>query len=424
MKQKAKYVSTVTQIDNLKPRAERYEIADANLRKNRIVVFPSGAKSWVFRYRFGGRTRKLTLECGATDLARARELGAAAMKAVASGIDPGAEKQEKKQAGDPVTVEGFIESYLNVCVRKTHNPKGEKLKRPPAPLRSAAEIARILKKELAPFKNRLAANGISTIEAAKLIEDVADRGAVMANRTLAACKALYGSDVAKRIGAVDPFADLSLTEESDRERALSAAELRAVWNAADKLGHPYTAIIRLLILTGQRLNEIGCLRWSEIDLDKREIELPASRTKNERSHIVPLSDSAIDILRAAPKMESSEDLVFTVTGRRLNGWSKMRERLNAAVNEILGKQPERWVLHDLRRTFATRAAEDLKIAPHIIDKILNHSTGVVKGIARIYNRAEYLPERHAALTSWASFVQSTVSGKQPGNVVPLAKAGA
>jgi integrase len=414
-----KYISTVVQIEKLKPRDERYEIADANLRKNRIVVFPSGAKSWIHRYRFGGRTRKLTLECGATDLARARELGAAAMNAVELGIDPGVAKQEKKLAGDPLTVDGMIVRYLDRHVYK-RNEKVAKRARKQGPLRSAAEIERVLHKELAPFRNRRAADGVSSFDAKKLIDDVAERGAVMGNRTLAYCKALYNFATAEKIAASNPFEDLKLTEEEDRDRVLSADELGAVWNAAGTLGEPYTAIIRLLILTGQRLNEIACLRRSEIDLvEKRQITLPGSRTKNGRSHIVALSEPAIEILEAAKKVESEEELIFTITGRRISGWSKVRTRLAETVTETLGKEPEHWTLHDLRRTFATIANEDLKIAPHIVDKILNHSNGVVRGVAAVYNRAEWLDERRAALEAWARFVLATVERKGSANVVAL-----
>src|SRR5207249_5403932 len=107
-KSKAKRISTVTQVESLKPREDRYEVADAKIPSNRLVVFPSGSKSWVFRYRHGGRTRKMTLEVGATDLARARELGMAALNAVKAGMDPGEVKQEKKRTGSPLTIETLI----------------------------------------------------------------------------------------------------------------------------------------------------------------------------------------------------------------------------------------------------------------------------------------------------------------------------
>jgi integrase len=347
------------------------------------------------------------------------------MNKLAAGIDPGVEKLERKRAGDPLTIEGLIKRYLDdhVYKRASGRPAKRTRNKPAqAPLRSGAEIERVLNKELAPFQNRQAANGISTFEAQKLIEDVADRGAVMANRTLAYCKSLYSFAVAKGIAAVNPFALLKLTEEDDRDRVLTAEELKAVWTAAGKLGHPaYTCIVRLLALTGQRLNEIAGLRWREIDFEKRQIELPGARTKNGRSHIVALNDAAIEILEQArkAKIESDENLVFTITGGSISGWSKMRARLAKTVTEALGKTPEHWTLHDLRRTFATRAAEDMKIAPHVIDKILNHSTGVVRGIAAIYNRADLLDERRKALDAWGRHVMALVQGETSNNVVQL-----
>jgi integrase len=393
---KSKYIKTVNQINELKPRSERYEVADATLRPLRLVVFPSGAKSWVYRYRLGGRTRKLTLDCGATDLARARALGGDAMNKIAAKIDPGVEKQEKKQAGD-LTVEGLINRYLD--------PK-RKRKRS-GPLRSAGEVERILRKELDRFKNRHP-DGISTFEAKKLIDDVSDRGVVMANRTLTHCKGLYGFAVKEHFAETNPFAGLDLAAEESRDRVLSMAELAAVWNSAGPLGEPFTAIIRLLILTGQRLNEIACLRRNEINFEKRQIELPGSRTKNGRAHIVPLADPAFEILQSVKKIDG-EPLVF---GRRFH-WFRIRARLGEGVGAI-----ERWTLHDLRRTMATHCAEDLKIQPHVIDKALNHSSGVVRGVMAIYNRADLLDERRGALDAWASFVLATVEGKQS-NVVAM-----
>jgi integrase len=245
----------------------------------------------------------------------------------------------------------------------------------------------------------------------------------MRNRTLTSLKALYGfgmSAEAMKAVASSPFAGLELKKEGDgRDRVLSKTELKAVWRAVGKLGHPYTAIVRLLILTGQRLNEIAGLRWGEVDLVEQQITLPGSRTKNGKPHIVALSSAAVDILKGAPKIESQDGLVFTVTGKPLNGWSKMRTRLNEAVTETLdNREPERWTMHDLRRTAATRMAEDLKIAPNVIDKVLNHSTGVVRGVAAIYNRAELLDERRAALEAWSRYVDELVHGT-PSNVVPL-----
>src|SRR5258705_8856388 len=341
MKQEGrKNISTVKQIEALKPRADRFEIPDATIRGLRLVVFPTGKMSWAYRYRFGGRTRKLTLDCGATDLARARKLAGDAMNKVAAHVDPGIEKQEKKQAGSPLTVAGLIDRYAAEHLGKTKDEAGVVS----YALRSGYETERVLKKELKPYANRLADGGISSHEAVTIIKDVAERGTVMRNRTLTALKTLFVFAMSAEVKAASssPFAGLELREEASRERVLSKAELRAVWQAAEKLGHPYTAIIRLLVLTGQRLHEIADLRWNEIDFVERQIILPGSRTKNGESHIVALSDTAIEILKAYPKIKSDDGLVFTATGRPLNGWSKLRARLNEAVAEALERKPERW----------------------------------------------------------------------------------
>jgi integrase len=210
-------------------------------------------------------------------------------------------------------------------------------------------------------------------------------------------------------------------DEKSRERVLTNEELKAVWNAAGKLGGPYGGVVRLLILSAQRLSEIANLTWAEVNFGKRQIVLPGARTKNERPHIVAINDLALEILEKAKekKVESGEGLIFTLTGGRLNGWSKFRGRLYEAVEEALEKKPERWTLHDIRRSTATHMAEDLKITPHVIDKILNHSTGAIRGVAAIYNRGELLDERRAALEAWGGYVDELVNGTSSSNVVPI-----
>jgi integrase len=412
-KTKSQRISTVTQIENLKPRDDRYEVADGKLTSNRLVVFPSGSKSWIFRYRFGGRTRKLTLDAGATDLARARKLGAEALNAVKAGIDPGTVRQEKKRAGSPITVDDLIKKYAEKHLGRSEDSKTGVIS---YSLRSGDEVERILRKELKPFSKRQA-GGISELEAGKLIDEVAERGSVMANRTLVNCKALYKFAMSPKVKAAssNPFAAIEPLDEDSRERVLSNDELTAVWNAAGKLGGPYGEVVRLLILSAQRLSEIANLNWAELNFGKRQIVLPGARTKNERPHIVAMSDLALEILEKAKekKVESEEGLVFTLSGERLNGWSKFRGRLYEAVEEALEKKPERWTLHDLRRSAATHMSEDLKIAPHVIDKILNHSTGAIRGVAAIYNRGELLDERCAALQAWGRHVDELVNGAPP-----------
>jgi integrase len=416
-----KLISTVKQIENLKPGTGRYEIPDATVRGLRLCVFTTGKQSWVYRYRLGGRTRKLTLECGATDLARARKLASDAMNAVASKVDPGDQKKARKLAGVALTVEGLIKQFVEKHLGKVEDKKtGDVTYK----LDSGREVERILRKELKKYLNRQAEGGISGTEAVALIKAIGERGTVIRNRSLTALKLLYGFGMHIEVKACtsSPFAGLELKDEGDgRDRVLSKVELKAVWVAAAKLGEPYCSIIRLLALTGQRLNEIAKLRWSDIDWQEKQIVRPATgrARKNRKANITALSDQAMAIIKAAPKVKSETDLIFTLTGGKLTVGQKMRNRLYKAVEDELGYKPEQWQPHDLRRTMTTRMASDLKVPEHIADRILNHSANKAKGVvAKIYNRYEYADERRDALMAWGRYVDNLVNGA-PDNVVQL-----
>src|SRR5262249_22788969 len=169
----------------------------------------------------------------------------------------------------------------------------------------------------------------------------------------------------------------------------------------------------LLLLTAQRRDEVGGMRWSELDLDEqRTWTIPGSRSKNGKAHVVHLSSFAIETLDRLPQLDESE-FVFTTNGRTpVSGFSVAKARLDA----LMGETPW-WTLHDLRRSAASGMAR-LGIAPHVVDKILNHQSGTIRGVAAVYNRFEYLPERAAALDAWSRFVEALVR-PVPSNVVSL-----
>jgi integrase len=196
--------------------------------------------------------------------------------------------------------------------------------------------------------------------------------------------------------------------EKSRDRVLSDKELKAIWKALPD--NDYGAIVRLLVLTGQRASEISDLRWSEIDFDRNLIVLPSSRTKNHRAHIVPMTPMVRAILEAAPRRDG-RDFVFGAGERGFSGWSKSKARLDAALNIAP------FVIHDVRRSTATHMAE-IGIQPHIVEAVLNHVSGHRGGVAGIYNRAAYEAEKAQALTRWAEHVAAIVEGRKP-NVTPL-----
>jgi integrase len=188
-----------------------------------------------------------------------------------------------------------------------------------------------------------------------------------------------------------------------RERTLSETELAAIWNATGSVTD-FDNIIRLLLLTGQRREEIGALTWNEINFEQQQIELPGHRTKNHRDHSVPLSEPARLIIQSVPPRKG-RDFLFGIGTGPFSGWSRSKERLD----ERLGEQVAPWIVHDLRRTFAT-IASDHDFAPvHVIEMALNHWSGTKAGIVATYNKAKYDRERRVLMERWGEHVLNLAS---------------
>jgi integrase len=196
-----------------------------------------------------------------------------------------------------------------------------------------------------------------------------------------------------------------------------------IWAATGAESGLFGPVIRLLALTGQREAEVAGLRWREIDLEQRLWKLPAARAKNNEVHEVPLSDAAIDILKSLPRIKTPEGFVFPgPAGKPVSGFAIAKARIDDLVAEANGGQRlPHWVVHDLRRTVASGMAK-LGIALPVIEKILNHRSGTFSGIIAVYQRHDFADEKRKALDAWASHVNSVVTGRKPGNVVPLRKA--
>lgn len=187
-------------------------------------------------------------------------------------------------------------------------------------------------------------------------------------------------------------------KEKSRSRILSDTELKAIWDACDGT---FGSIVKLLILTGQRRGEIGALHWEWTDEEKRTISFPASITKNGRAHTIPFGQMTYDVLDSL----GSDKLLFIARGKDtpFNSWSKAKvelDKLSSVTN---------WTLHDIRRTFATRLAE-MGIAPHVIERLLNHVTGQISGVAAIYNRARYFDEMRNAIEKWEAHLTKILAG--------------
>jgi integrase len=212
--------------------------------------------------------------------------------------------------------------------------------------------------------------------------------------------------------------------ETSRDRVLTDDEIRGAWAAFEGVGWPSGRLAQLLLLTGQRLREVADARWSEIDFAAKTWTIPKERAKNGVAHEVPLSEAALRILDALPRVEAGRRpaaLIFTANGHSaVSGFSRAKMAFDKAIAGSGDAPMPHWTLHDLRRTAASGMA-GLGIAPHVVEAVLNHRGGSIKGVAAIYNRYSYGTEKRAALEAWGRYLEALVTGAPAGNVVELAK---
>jgi integrase len=427
--------------------ASRLEIPDALLPGLYLIRQPSGAMSWAARYRHAGQPRKVTLgPYPAISLKAARHLGGKALRAAAEGRDPAREKQEAKvearrQAAEEVrgrrdlfenVAREFLQRHAMKSTREsTWRETARILGFRPAP-DNPAKLDEIGGDVLDVWKGRKIQE-ITKRDVIALLDTVHDRAPIMANRVLAAVRKLFNWSLARDVIQASPCAMVEPpASERSRDRVLTDDELRLVWNAADVEGWPFGPIVKLMLLTGQREGEIAGMRWNELDLDARLWTLPAARVKNDDLHDVPLADAAVKIIKKLPHIKSDEGFVFASRRRRrgggptdissgpVTGFSRAKDRLDAAIAETGGVPLPDWVFHDLRRTVASGMAR-LGIQLPVIEKVLNHKSGTFRGIVGVYQRHSFAEEKRSALAAWASHVESVVSGKRPTNVVALRK---
>jgi integrase len=382
----------------------RVEYFDAAFPGLALRVTNRGRKSFSLHYRMHGRLRRLTLgSYPAIKPAQARHEAMAALERVRQGIDPSAEKQARRFAPSPES-EAFgvlVCDYLDHHVRPNLAPTTYK------------ETKRILESDgLATWHDR-PISSITRRDVIGIIDAITTRGAkVQANRTLERLRALFRWAIEKDRLHTSPIDGMRRpTKEWARDRTLSDDELRWFWAASTEIGWPFGPLAQLLLLTAQRRDEVAGAEWPEIDLGKKIWTIPRAKAKNDREHEVQLSAAAIEVLKSLPRI--GDGFLFTTTGATpVSGFSRAKERMRAAMlvakrgelGKTAGEIPE-WTLHDLRRTAATGMAR-LNFPPHVVDKILNHTSGAIRGVAAIYNRFAYMEERRAALEAWGRYVSN------------------
>jgi integrase len=369
-----------------------------------LQITDKGAKSYIYYARIPPSrvpTRRRIGDATKLPLAAARQMARDWEALVAQGKDPAAVQRAHTQ----VTFGKVAEDWFTDVVR--HQRKGK-------------EVTTDVKRE---FVSRWGNKPITTITALDVrdaIRTVNQRAPAQARNVFGYAKRLFDWAVAQHTYglAQSPMEKLRAKDLVDkkviRRRVLTNEELRALWQVAETIGYPYGLVFQLLALTGQRKSEVAEARWREFDLPNKLWTIPPERMKGGAAHAVPLSDDALALLNALPRFKG--DYVFSTTlGKTpVNGFSKAKVRIDAAMAAALGSAPDDWVIHDIRRTMRTRLS-GLPIEDHVRELVIAHAQ---PGLHQVYDQYAYLEEKRQALELWAARLRSIVTPASA-NVVAL-----
>jgi integrase len=360
---------------------------------------------WIVQYRVGAQQRRESLgDVRKVEIEAARKIARQRFAQAELGTDPVAERDKARaQAAVRLTLAEVTRRYLNA--------KAD-IVRPNTYVQARLHLEQ--------YWQPLANKPIDTIKradvAARLQELIAERGRTAAARARGNLSALFGWAMREGLCEHNPVIHTNDPAEGieARDRVLSDQELAIVWRACGD--GDFGQIIKLLILTGCRREEIGGLKWSEIDLETGLMTIPGTRTKNHKAHVLGLPTFAVDILKSVPKREGREFL-FGGGSTGFNAWSYAAAAMHVRIVQAEGKTLPHWTLHDLRRTVRTGMGK-LGIAPHIAERVLNHVKG---GVEAIYDRHRYEGEIMTALVIWTEHVLAVVE-ERSANATSLRRA--
>ena len=385
-------------------------VFDTEQRGLAVRVVASGSKSYLAQYVTAGRKRRVPLgSVEAISLAAARIAARTVMGEVAKGTDPAA---QRKAAAETVKVEALRERMTLTRLLDDWTRLHLSTRRP----RYQAEATGTIKRVFKDWLNR-PAERLTRKDVVQLLDRLPPS---VARAAAAYGRACYGWGAKRESVPGNPFVSLPVQASVKRDRVLNDKEVASVWKAAADTSAPFGPMVRLLLLTGQRREEMGGMDWAEVSADLATWTIPAERTKNGVPSVVPLSTPAQAILRARlmEMREQRRGLVFAGEGGKtmFGGWSKSKAKLDKDSG-VTG-----WRLHDLRRTMAT-GLQRLGVRLEVTEAVLNHVSGSRGGIVGIYQRHDWAAEKRTALDGWAAHVLAAAAGTAaPAKVVQLPRA--
>lgn len=368
-------------LEALKPIAKRYEVHDLLCPGMSVRVSAQGQKVFFVKFRYGLNQKRMKLGVyPRITLATAREKAMDILRQVDEGIDP-----TKRRRTPNMKVEAVCGEFIRLHAQARN--------------KSWREAERILEREFVGTFGQRDIREIKRFDVLEIMDAAVARGSTyQANRILSNIRKLFNWCVERGIVEISPINGLKApTKEESRDRVLEDHEIVRLLRACRNDVYPFRQFVPILLATAQRRGELAEMRWSEVDLDAKQWVIPADRSKNGKPHVVPLSPYALDFLNEVPRFLDC-DYVFTTTRNSpVSGFSKMLRRLSD------GSQTSNWRLHDLRRTAASGMAR-AGVAPHVVEKVLNHISGTISGVAAVYNRHGYDREKREALETWGEYL--------------------
>lgn len=421
---------------------------DDTLKGFGAMVTHNAARSYLVQYRIGGRgapTRRYTIgQHGSPWTAeKARERAEELLEQVRRKVDPVAADRSALAAASAAKDLNAAQQHISARLAFStfadrYIEKYAKVEQP----KSWKETEGIIVRDLKPAFGDRPLTEISDADIAERIDEIGERSRSAALKAYKTLRSIFGYACDKERRHLPPNRSPMLgikppSKAGKRERTLTDAELRLVWISAGGLGWPFGPIVRLLILTGQRRDEVAGMAWGELDKPKKVWLLPGERSKNGLPNLVPLAPSALSIVTDLPVIKSEAGLLFTTTGETaVSGFSKVKSRLDATILELMRREAKEaglgeteiaklavvpWTLHDLRRTLAT-GCQRLGFATEITEAVINHISGSRAGIVGVYQTYRYEAEKRGALEAWARHVAASINGELGGSsVLPMVK---
>lgn len=385
---------------------------DEDLKGFGVRVSASGAASYVVQFRMGGRespTRRFTIGTHGSPWtpATAREEAIRLLILVARGIDPiEADKQRRREAVD-LAFSKYADSFAASC-------KGRGWK---------TLVNRSIRLHLKPVLGNKPLPAITRSDVVEVFDRMPEVQVGNRRNVFAVLRRLFKWAISRGDILHSPMEGMETPPPvKPRDRWLGDAELRQIWQHAPKTHRCFGPIVRLLIVTGQRREEVAGLHWDELDREQREWSLPSDRTKNGEPNTVPLNDLAIaelDLVAKGQKWPRRGRVFPTSTGAGFTGYAKGKKKLDQLIAEDESGPIAPWRLHDLRRTLAT-GFQRLGVRFEVTEAVLNHVGGSRAGVAGIYQRHDWRVEKREALQTWSDHVAAILTAAP--NKPPAARA--